>query len=170
MRNSACKEAVPTLEEFVFENDRLLYENSAGGRRLFDLMALADVTVTNTFTTLIELGKRLVALNILNPERLRPSWDTYFMRICDLAAKRSNCMKRKVGCVLVKDHRVVATGYNGTPRGLINCNDGGCARCNSASPCGHGLDTCLCLHAEENALIEAGRARLDERCVLYCNT
>ena len=58
-------------------------------------------------------------------------------------------MKRRVGCILVKGKRIIATGYNGTPRGVTNCNDGGCQRCNNNSPCGSALDTCLCLHAEE---------------------
>ncbi len=57
--------------------------------------------------------------------------------------------------------------YNGTPRGLTNCNEGGCTRCNSAS---ETPDECLCLHAEENALLEAGRERVGDGSVLYCNT
>lgn len=57
--------------------------------------------------------------------------------------------------------------YNGTPRGLTNCNEGGCTRCNSAS---ETSDECVCLHAEENALLEAGRERVGDGAVLYCNT
>ncbi|CAB5395667.1 unnamed protein product [Rhizophagus irregularis] len=79
-------------------------------------------------------------------------------------------MKRKVGCILVKNRRVIATGYNGTAKGLKNCNEGGCERCNDALPCGKDLDYCLCLHAEENALLEAGKERVGEGCILYCNT
>lgn len=81
-------------------------------------------------------------------------------------------MKRRVGCILVKDSRVIATGYNGTPKGLRNCNEGGCQRCNEATPCGTGLDRCLCMHAEENALLEAGRERVGrgQGVILYCNT
>lgn len=79
-------------------------------------------------------------------------------------------MKRRVGCVLVREKRVVSTGYNGTPRGMRNCNDGGCSRCNAGEHAGAGLDTCLCLHAEENALLEAGRDRIRDGAVLYCNT
>jgi dCMP deaminase len=79
-------------------------------------------------------------------------------------------MKRRVGCVLVRERRVISTGYNGTPRGLANCNAGGCLRCNSASHSGIALDTCLCLHAEENALLEAGRERVGADSILYCST
>ncbi|KAJ3099813.1 Deoxycytidine monophosphate (dCMP) deaminase [Phlyctochytrium planicorne] len=109
--------------------------------------------------------------HLLHPSRLRPDWDTYFMRLCNLAASRSNCMKRRVGCILAKDRRVLATGYNGTPRGVRNCNEGGCGRCNGNVGRGVGLDECLCLHAEENALLEAGRERIAQgETILYCNT
>lgn len=92
------------------------------------------------------------------------------MQLSSLAAMRSNCMKRSVGCVLVREKRVISTGYNGTPRGMRNCNKGGCKRCNSSVKAGVGLDTCLCLHAEENALLEAGRDRVGGGATLYCNT
>ena len=69
-------------------------------------------------------------------------------------------MKRAVGCVIVNtDLRVVATGYNGTPAGATNCNEGGCQRCNSNTVSGVGLDECICIHAEENAVIEGGRSK-----------
>ncbi|CAG8708086.1 16058_t:CDS:2, partial [Acaulospora morrowiae] len=59
--------------------------------------------------------------------------------------------------------------YNGTPRGLENCNESGCSRCNNAAPCGTNLETCLCLHAEENALLEAGRERIGEGVLVLVN-
>lgn len=99
---------------------------------------------------------------------LRPDWDSYFMKLATLAASRSNCMKRKVGCVIVRDRRVIATGYNGTPRNLTNCFNGGCPRCNGGDS--SSLHTCLCLHAEENALLEAGRDRVGPNAILYCDT
>lgn len=103
---------------------------------------------------------------------LRPQWDDYFALLAELAARRSNCMKRRVGCIIARDNRVVATGYNGTPRGVTNCNQSGCARCNGDSKrTGVKLDECLCLHAEENALLEAGRDRVDRPgTVLYSST
>lgn len=85
----------------------------------------------------------------------RPSWDEYFMRMAMLAASRSTCVRRHVGAVVVQDRMVLSTGYNDTPRGLPNCGDGGCARCASGVPSGQALDTCLCLHAEQNAIIQA---------------
>ena len=85
----------------------------------------------------------------------RPSWDQYFMNIAHVAAERSSCSRRHVAAVIVKDKRVISTGYNGTPRGVKNCDEGGCPRCNSNVASGHGLDECLCCHAEENSIVQA---------------
>lgn len=82
------------------------------------------------------------------------------MRMAHIASTRTNCMKRAVGCIIVSNNRVVATGYNGTPFGIKNCCDGGCARCNTNTPSGLGLDECLCIHAEINAIIECGRQKI----------
>lgn len=154
-----------SLDDFVSRNDTLLYTE-----RLVEVCNLAQVKIINTSESVKDLFVKLEELDLLNKTRLRPTWDSYFMRLADLAALRSNCMKRRVGCVIVRDNRVVATGYNGTPRHLTNCNEGGCTRCNSAEGSGAGLSTCLCLHAEENALLEAGRDRIGNESVLYCNT
>lgn len=85
----------------------------------------------------------------------RPDWDTYFMDIAEMASRRSNCTRRHVAAVIVRDRRIISTGYNGTPRGVKNCNEGGCPRCNSNVPSGSGLTECLCSHAEENAIVQA---------------
>ncbi|KAF9919275.1 Deoxycytidine monophosphate (dCMP) deaminase [Lobosporangium transversale] len=136
----------------------------------YKLLSMSDLSILNNHSDLTSLQQSLEALDITNPDLLRPSWDSYFMYLANLAARRSNCMKRRVGCVLVRDKRVIATGYNGTPKNLKNCNDGGCSRCNQATPCGRGLDRCLCMHAEENALLEAGRERIGTGSTIYCNT
>jgi len=72
----------------------------------------------------------LSGYNFINKELTRPTFDTYFMRLAELVSSRSNCMKRGNGAVIVKDFRIISTGYNGTPFGLKNCNEGGCHRCN----------------------------------------
>lgn len=157
-----------SLEQFIGQSDDLLFNAS---NPLLEINNQAQIKVINTSTSLKNLYIKLSELDLLNQERLRPTWDAYFMRLADLAALRSNCMKRRVGCVIVKDNRVVATGYNGTPRHLTNCNEGGCSRCNKGQGSGAALSTCLCLHAEENALLEAGRDRIaGENSILYCNT
>lgn len=85
----------------------------------------------------------------------RPDWDQYFMEIAHVVAHRSNCSRRHVAAVIVKDKRIISTGYNGTPRGIKNCFEGGCPRCNSDTPSGHKLEECLCSHGEENAIVQA---------------
>ncbi len=87
----------------------------------------------------------------------RPSWDRYFMNIAYNVSERSNCIRRQVGAVIVRDRNIISTGYNGTPMGVKNCYEGGCPRCASEAPSGTGLDTCLCVHAEQNAIAFAAR-------------
>ncbi|KAF6228344.1 hypothetical protein HO133_008074 [Letharia lupina] len=159
--------ASPTLEEFVFRNDDHLYNSKIGLACLIDR---AEVRLVNQTQSIDTLHETLRDLDLANEQRLRPNWDQYFMQLASLAAQRSNCMKRRVGCVLVREKRVISTGYNGTPRNLKNCNEGGCARCNAGHKAGVSLSTCRCIHAEENALLEAGRERIREGSILYCNT
>lgn len=85
----------------------------------------------------------------------RPGWDEYFMNIAHVVASRSNCIKRQVAAVIVKDKRIISTGYNGTPRGIKNCYEKGCPRCNSDVPSGEQLEQCFCSHGEENAIVQA---------------
>jgi dCMP deaminase len=85
----------------------------------------------------------------------RPSWDIYFLEVARLVSKRSTCLRRNVGAVLVKDKRILATGYNGAPRGLKHCLDIGCIRQKLRVPSGERHELCRALHAEQNALIQA---------------
>lgn len=170
-------EVVPDLHDFVAMSDTDFYghgriglSNPIDDRGTSFVFHRASLRVMNTQDNLQDFHSHLEELDILNQDRIRPSWDAYFMQLASLASLRSNCMKRRVGCVLVRNKRVISTGYNGTPRGLLNCNEGGCERCNSASAGGVGLGTCLCLHAEENALLESGRERVGSEATLYCNT
>ncbi|KAL8306187.1 hypothetical protein RB601_009044 [Gaeumannomyces tritici] len=163
----ATADAAADLSEFVRWSDDQMYDDSTGSMAL---MSRAAVHMLNTSPDVAHLYATLGKVDLTNEDRLRPSWDAYFMSLASLAAHRSNCMKRRVGCVLVRGRRVVSTGYNGTPRGLRNCGEGGCPRCNEGAGSGVGLSTCLCLHAEENALLEAGRDRIGDGSVLYCDT
>jgi dCMP deaminase len=88
------------------------------------------------------------------PDR-RPDWDTYFMNIAAVVKTRSNCLRRQVAALIVKDRRIISTGYNGTPSGIRNCYEGGCPRCASKVGSGKDLGECICAHAEENAIIQA---------------
>ena len=77
------------------------------------------------------------------------------MDIAQVVKRRSNCIRRQVAAVIVRDQRLISTGYNGTPRGVTNCCDGGCPRCASDAPSGSNLGDCICSHAEENAIVQA---------------
>ncbi len=89
----------------------------------------------------------------------RPDWNTYFMNLAQVVKTRGNCLLMQVGVVLVKDKRIIATGYNGTPVGLQNCTDGGCPRCMKKSKglikSGEEKGSCLCVHAESNAILQS---------------
>lgn len=99
----------------------------------------------------------------------RPDWDTYFIDIAHVVARRGNCSRRQVAAVLVRDRRIISTGYNGTPRGVKNCFEGGCARCAGDAPSGSGLGECICSHAEENAVTQAAYHGIAVRdATLYC--
>ena len=86
----------------------------------------------------------------------RPSFDEYFMQMALLAARRSTCLRRQVGAVIVKDKHIIATGYNGAPKGLEHCDEiGGCLREELGVPSGERHELCRALHAEQNAIIQA---------------
>jgi len=85
----------------------------------------------------------------------RPSWDEYFLEVAKLVSKRATCLRRRVGAVIVQDKRILATGYNGAPRGLKHCLDIGCIRRELKIPSGERHELCRALHAEQNALIQA---------------
>ncbi len=85
----------------------------------------------------------------------RPSWEEYFLAITALVAERSTCLRRKVGAVLVRDRRIIATGYNGAPSGITHCLEAGCLREQMGIPSGERHELCRGLHAEQNAIIQA---------------
>lgn len=86
---------------------------------------------------------------------MRPSWDQYFMEMAEVVKMRSTCMRRQVGAVLVKDRRVLASGYNGAPSGIEHCEKTGCLREQLGVPSGERHELCRGLHAEQNAIIQA---------------
>ncbi|MCE5296505.1 MAG: dCMP deaminase family protein [Euryarchaeota archaeon] len=85
----------------------------------------------------------------------RPDNDTYFMRMAELVSTRSTCLRRKVGAVIVKEKRVLSTGYNGAPKGLKHCEEVGCVRENQHIASGTRHELCRGVHAEQNAVIQA---------------
>ncbi len=101
----------------------------------------------------------------------RPSWDEYFMDITALVAGRATCLRRRVGAVLVREQRIVATGYNGAPVGVRHCLEVGCLRAQMGIPSGERHELCRGLHAEQNAIIQAALYGVSiEGAILYCTT
>ena len=143
-----------TFDDFVALDSREA-AGDAASQNLTEVERLADEVLVND-GSLEELSPKvdLLVSRLLQVVK-RPDWDQYFMDIARVVASRSNCMKRKVAAVIVRDKRIISTGYNGTPRGTRNCNEGGCPRCNNMAISGTGLDECLCSHGEENAIVQA---------------
>ncbi|GAB6076721.1 deoxycytidylate deaminase [Desulfurobacterium crinifex] len=99
----------------------------------------------------------------------RPSWDEYFMSIAEMVSTRSTCLRRKVGAVLVKDKRIISTGYNGPPSGLKHPDEVGCLREKLGVPSGERHELCRGLHAEQNAIIQAALHGVSTKgAILYC--
>lgn len=151
-----AREGAPsTFKEFVDQENKELVSDNPAAQQLIATAKLADVVIENNST--VESLKEKIKNTLLDllRKKKRPSWDEYFMNIARMVAERSNCMKRSVAAVIIKDKRIISTGYNGTPRGIKNCSEGGCPRCNSFGQGGANLDECLCSHAEENAIVQA---------------
>lgn len=114
-----------------------------------------------------QINKKLNKNNTQN----RPSWDTYFMDMCELASKRSTCIRRKVGCVIVKDNQILATGYNGSPSNTNHCTDIGCIREQLHIPSGTMHEKCRGAHSETNAISQAAKQGTSIKgSTLYCTT
>lgn len=101
----------------------------------------------------------------------RPSWDEYFMGLANQVAERTTCLRRGVGAIIVKDRRILATGYNGVPTGLAHCAETGCLRQQLGVPSGQRHEICRGLHAEQNAIVQAARFGTDiDGATIYINT
>ncbi len=144
-----------TYKEFLKIEEREAKNADPTKQNLEACRKLADRKLLNnaSLAALHNKVNRMVARLLMDSPR--PDWDDYFMQIARVVATRSNCMKRRVAAVIVKDKRIISTGYNGTPRGITNCKDGGCPRCNAFTPSGRNLGECYCSHAEENAITQA---------------
>lgn len=100
----------------------------------------------------------------------RPEWDDYFMDITFLVAQRSTCLRRQIGALIVRERRILATGYNGAPSGLNHCSDTGCLREKAGIPSGERHELCRGLHAEQNAIIQAALHGVTIKdSILYCS-
>ncbi len=106
---------------------------------------------------------------MLAPTSQRPDWQTYFMDLAQLVASRSTCLRRRVGALIVKENRILSTGYNGTPTGIRHCLERGCLRDELKIPSGQRHELCRGLHAEQNAIIQAAYHGVSiESSEIYC--
>lgn len=111
-------------------------------------------------------------MNTQSIQNKRPNWDEYFMKIAEIVSLRSTCLRRNVGAVLVKEKRILATGYNGAPTGLRHCEETGCLREKLKIPSGERHELCRGLHAEQNAIIQAayyGVSIKDSKLYITCH-
>lgn len=111
------------------------------------------------FSTFIEISTEQPMTFQFDPSS-PPSDDDYFMGVALAVRRKANCTGNRVAAVIVREKRIIATGYNGVPEGMSNCLDGGCLRCknpNGQFGSGTGYDLCICVHAEQNALLSAAR-------------
>jgi len=114
-------------------------------------------------------GSRRSSSSRRRVKHTRPSWDSYFLSIARLVADRSTCLRRSVGAVVVKDKRVLSTGYNGAPAGFKHCAEVGCIRVRRAVPAGERHELCRGVHAEQNAIVQAAAFGVSLRDAdLYC--
>jgi len=144
-----------TFKDFL-KLERVEAKSGIGSNQQLDqTLKLADYTLNNSSS--LEALHKAIAKRVMTlaQKKKRPNWDEYFLGIAKVVALRSNCVKRKVASVIVKDKRIIATGYNGTPRGVQNCSEGGCPRCNQMATSGTKLEDCLCSHGEENAITQS---------------
>ena len=114
-------------------------------------------------------GKRAPSQHVPGKAHSRPDWDTYFLEIVTLVSKRSTCLRRAVGAGLVRDRRILSTGYNGAPSKLQHCLEIGCLREELKVPSGERHELCRGLHAEQNAIIQAALHGVSAKdATLYC--
>ena len=155
VRDRGRERDATTVEEFLEVEGREVAGEDWHGQQLEAVEKIADFTISNNGSLGILQDDISELLKGLMRKVDRPDWDEYFMKLAKVASLRSNCVKRKVAAVIVRDKRVISTGYNGTPRGTKNCYEGGCPRCNNLADSGTHLEECLCSHGEENAITQA---------------
>lgn len=104
-----------------------------------------------------------------NPNNPRPSWDEYFMNIAGIVSSRSTCLRRQIGAIIVRDKKILSTGYNGAASKIRHCLDIGCLREKLSIPSGERHEICRAIHAEQNAIIQAAISGTSIKdAIIYC--
>jgi len=154
-------------QDFIEMDRRDRGENEEdSGQQVARCMELADFKINNN-GSLEELREKVE--EILKKIMRRPSWDEYFMKMAALVAERSTCLRHNVGAIVVKDKRVLTTGYNGAAAGVKDCFELGCLRDELGIASGTRHEICRAIHAEQNAIIQAGLHGINiSGSTLYC--
>ncbi len=149
-----------TLKE-LREKEKLENTNHENSQQLGKVAKMAKIILIND-SSVESLGKkinRLVQDWMFKLQTPRPDWDAYFMKIAEQVKRRSTCMSAKKGAIIVRDKMILSTGYNGSPKGIRHCVDGGCKRCTlrhlGRLKSGVYSEPCICCHSEENAIVQA---------------
>lgn len=149
-----------TLQE-LRKKEQIENSNDPNAQQLNKVAEMAKITLANdsTLEKLTEKVQKLVKDWLFKLQQPRPDWDHYFMNIAEAVKLRSTCLSAKKGSVIVKDKQIISTGYNGSPKGITHCNEGGCQRCTSRHlgkiKSGEYSEPCVCAHTEENAIVQA---------------
>ena len=149
-----------TMEEFIAKEKEEQSEEEHK-QQTHKILKAAKVTIMNdkNIDSLRAKIDKLVKDYLYKLQPKNPDWDEYFMKLAETASIRANCLSAQKGAVIVKDKRVISTGYNGSPKGVTHCNKGGCKRCTlrhlGKLKTGEYTEPCICCHAEENAIVQA---------------
>ena len=131
------------------------------GQQLNKVVKMAKITLVNDSTEnkLKEKVEKFIKDWLYKLQDSRPDWDHYFMSIAVAVSKRNNCLSAPKGTIIVRDRQILSTGYNGSPKGIKHCNEGGCQRCTTRHlgkmKSGVYAEPCICAHSEENAIVQA---------------
>ena len=155
------RENDPKTLEDLRAKEKQESSDDPNAQQLHKVRKMATVTLRNdgTLEQLQEKVDKLVKDYLYKLQPSRPSWDAYFMNVAEIIRLRSTCLSAKKGTVLIKDKKIISTGYNGSPKGIKHCNVGGCERCTlrhlGKIKSGVYSAPCICSHSEENSIVQA---------------
>jgi dCMP deaminase len=163
-----------TLQELK-RKEKIESSNDSNNQQLHLTTKMAKVVIRND-SNLKKLGEKvekLVKDYLFKLQDSRPNWDKYFMNLAEQVKLRCSCMSAKKGAIIVKDKMIISTGYNGSPKGIKHCSEGGCKRCTlrhlGKMKSGVYKEPCICCHSEENAIVQAAYNGVSTNdAVMYC--
>ncbi len=155
------REGDPQSLKELIEKEKLENTSNPNSQQLNKVAKMAKITLANDSTIeKLELKTSKILEDwLFKLQEPRPDWDNYFMNIAEQVKLRATCMSPKKGSIIVKDKMIVSTGYNGSPKNVKHCTDGGCQRCTSRHlgkiKSGVYSEPCICCHSEENSIVQA---------------